>query len=176
MGLNKFPLEVQRCIFALNELHRYENQIGITDIFEVVSHALTFPKCQVLRIFRLIPDMPGYSFRGTRTRSAWGQHGPEVIQDVPVKGQPFTRFQLNDPDSCYRRFQQQSCSNATIGVGFFAFLDQFWCPSLKVPGRHFAMAFSCFHEFTSSEIEFVCRAATADYTVGAVPIGFIARQ
>ena len=52
LGINKSPgmlecssLEVQRCIFALNELHRYEDQIGITDIFEVVGHPLTFPKC-----------------------------------------------------------------------------------------------------------------------------------
>ena len=60
-------LELQRCILALDKLNRYEDQIGITDIFEVVGHALTFPKGEVLSILGLIPDVPGYSIRGTRT-------------------------------------------------------------------------------------------------------------
>src|ERR1700722_8422629 len=70
---------------------------------------------------------------------------------MPMKGYPLTGLQLNHPNSRHVRFQKQFSPHTTIGIGSFAFLNQFGWPALKVFSGDFGVNVGLIHNFMLSE-------------------------
>ena len=75
-------------IVSPQEFNRHENEFRAADVFDRVDEVLIFAVVEMPRLSRIMMDIDDSPVLVVAARDAGGGGRPEIVEDMPVKGEP----------------------------------------------------------------------------------------
>src|SRR6202035_475793 len=88
-----------RRIVARQEFNSHENEFRVADVFDCVDEVLTFAVAEMPRLSGIVMDIDDSPVLIVAARDTGAGSRPEVVEHVPVKGEPSAGRQTEVPHS-----------------------------------------------------------------------------
>jgi hypothetical protein len=108
--------QLQRGIFTVEKFDGYKEELGGSDVLQIVHHTFSLVIPETLRILSAVLNFLGSSVGRARVRYSRVEGCPKVVQDVSMKGKSLAWFQADLPDPRDVRLRQQTSSDTSVRI------------------------------------------------------------
>src|SRR6266852_6275808 len=99
IGSSSMAAQLEGGIGAVEKLYSREQQLGVTNVLQVVDHELAFLEGELLDVAWLVDDVCHLAIIEMRAAVAASDRRPEVVEHVGVEAEALARLQPEAPDA-----------------------------------------------------------------------------